>query len=336
MNPSKQLPALTVVSQESLAKQIVAKNGIPRDVHVVVKNTPFNVVLNFGSSAKTPLDRIDFGRCTVGVDVHYDSENPNEGKKVNLLNTKPCEFKVHLNEKKVDEATLEIRMKVLTSQHEDMLFRLHISVSDELRKQIYRTTSSAIKVVSKPDQVRRINGEKLKKKPHTDVVYDSLERIEDRQRKQQEDFATMFQMLRAVAATQPPQSLSVSSSSTYDPVTTAENKIDEMSFESAFSLCLKKFHTIPTDERPTKVRKLVSICTVRDSRAISEFVDLISVEGLGRPPPPVDENAKLESTEPSSQFSFLTDFSLTASSDGIPPEFYQEMMGYALDPDQFY
>jgi hypothetical protein len=336
MNSNKQLPVLAVVSQESLAKQIVAKNGIPRDVHVVVKNTPFNIVLNFGNSVKTPLDRIDFGRCTVGVDVHYDSENPNEGKKVNLLNTKPCEFKVHLNEKKVDEATLEIRMKVLTSQHEDMLFRLHISVSDELRKQIYRTTSSAIKVVSKPDQVRRINGEKLKKKPHTDVVFDSLERIEERQRKQQEDFAAMFQMLRSVAPQAP---LSVSSSSTFDPSVAAsvvDSKIEDMSFEGAFSLCLKKFHSLPTEERPTKVRKLVSVCTVRDSRAISEFVDLISVEGLGRPPPPVDENAKLESNEAPAQFSFLTDFSLTASSDGIPPEFYQEMMGYALDPDQFY
>jgi hypothetical protein len=199
----QRLPQLVINQQESLAKLLLTtKNGVPRDVHVVVKNTPFNVMLGIANNyPRNSPERIDLSRSTINVDVHYDSDDPREGKQVNLLTSKPCEYKVHLSDKRFDEATLEVRMKVLTSQHEDMLFRLHISVSDENSQRVLRATTAAIKVVSKPDQVRRINGEKGKKRTHADTVNESLERIEKRQKQQQ---ALLLRLLKNNPAPQAP------------------------------------------------------------------------------------------------------------------------------------
>jgi len=336
-------PELVVTAQDSLAKQIVAKNGIPRDVHVVVKNTPFNVHLAFGANyAKNLNERIDFSRCTVSVDVHYDSDVPVEGKKVSLLTSKPCEYRVHLSEKKVDEAILEVRMKVLTSQHEDMLFRLHILVTDEVRKQNYQTTSAAIKVVSKPDQVRRINGEKAKKRTHSDVLGETLERIEQRQQHQHD---ILVKLLSGSNQANPVISFSESENKT------KEQKSEDVSFEDAFTLCLKKFSMVPHEERPTKIRKLIAASSTRDSLQISEFLDLMSVEGLGRsllsgesvsvkqepesefiPQPSTFADYPLSSSVPLS--SSLSD-SLTTSEGPLGGQFYQEMMQYALGPEFF-
>jgi len=330
MSKEQGKPELFVISQESLAKQVQAKNGIPRDVHMVVKNTPFNIALAFGNYPRTPQEKIDFGRCSIGVDVYYDSENPNEGKRVNLLTSKPCEYRIHLSDKKIDEAILEVRLKVLTSQHEDMLFRLQVTVTDDVRKQTFITTSSAIKVVSKPDQVRRMNGEKPKKRPQSDAVSDTLERIEERQKQQQALLQNIFRTAEIFQQHQPPPPQQQQQQILVE-LPQIEHKNEEMSFEHSFTYCLKKFSEIPQDERPSKIRKMVSGSTNRDARNISEFVDLITTESYIK-----TSDVKTEpETVHLSQSSEYNSLSLSSSENSITHEFYQEMMNYALDPSFF-
>jgi hypothetical protein len=355
-------PELVVTGQDSLAKLVVAKNGIPRDVHVVVKNTPFNVHLAFVSNyAKSLNERIDFSRCTVSVDVHYDSDVPMEGKKVSLLTSKPCEYRVHLSDKKIDETILEVRMKVLTSQHEDMLFRLHITVADEVHKQNYLTASAAIKVVSKPDQVRRINGEKGKKRTHSDVLGEVLERIEQRQQQQHDILMKLLVGSGSSAPSQPSVPLtpapcpdfseSLDLSIPEGESKPKEQKSEDISFEESFNVCLKKFSMVPHEEKPAKIRKLIGASSTRDSLQISEFLDMVAVEGFGRQlvsgePHSVKQEPVAEyAPQPSSFADFplstsvplsssLCD-SLTTSEGPLGGQFYQEMMQYALGPEFF-
>ena len=54
---------------------------------------------------------------------------------------------------------------------------------------------------------------------------------------------------------------------------------EDLSFEAAFSLCMKKYAALPQNERPAKMRKVVSTSTSRDARSIAEFSEALKVEG---------------------------------------------------------
>jgi len=98
---------------------------------------------------------------------------------------KPLEWKTRPNDEG-DQLTVELRIKVLTSQLEDMFFRVKVKIVDPRTRKEYPHLSALthpIRVVSKPDQVRK--KVKKRKRAPTDSLMDTMHRLESHQREQQ-------------------------------------------------------------------------------------------------------------------------------------------------------
>jgi hypothetical protein len=91
----------------------------------------------------------------------YDST---ELKPIPYLQKLPLEFCVHRSPTSNTEITLEFRLKVLSSQFENSLFLIKITATNKETQQTASTLSAAIRVVSKPEQIRR-KKENLQKAP---------------------------------------------------------------------------------------------------------------------------------------------------------------------------
>jgi hypothetical protein len=142
---------LVILRQNSLSIEHIYKNGLQKKVHVVVKNHPFMIQVGLSSSTWEG-QKIDFNRYPVEARLLYDTEAL---KEVNFVKMKPLEFKAQVNERG-DQVAVELRPKVLTSQLEDMLFRVRLTAVDSITKQpipTWTVLSESIKVVSKPEQV---------------------------------------------------------------------------------------------------------------------------------------------------------------------------------------
>lgn len=120
---------LVLLRQNSLSIEQVYKNGISKKVHVVVKNHPFLIQVGLVSSVWEG-QKLDLNRYTMDARLVYDNDSL---KEVGFVKLKPIEFKAHVSDRG-DQATIEIRPKVLTSQLEDMLFRVMILALDQTTK----------------------------------------------------------------------------------------------------------------------------------------------------------------------------------------------------------
>eukprot|EP01112_Ceratiomyxa_fruticulosa_P015965 TRINITY_DN4784_c0_g1_i1.p1 TRINITY_DN4784_c0_g1~~TRINITY_DN4784_c0_g1_i1.p1 ORF type:complete len:479 (+),score=109.69 TRINITY_DN4784_c0_g1_i1:534-1970(+) len=168
---------LAITQQTCLVEEKFSKNGIQKNVHVVVKNNPFLLTLQL-------LDKsITFHQLSTEVQLVYDCQSL---KEVDFVKLKPLEVKTRPNEEG-DQLTVELRIKVLTSQLEDMFFRVKVKLVDpRTRKEYpqYIAVTDPIRVVSKPDQVRK--KVKKRKRAPTDSLMDTLQRLEQQQREQQQ------------------------------------------------------------------------------------------------------------------------------------------------------
>ncbi|KAF2075675.1 hypothetical protein CYY_002988 [Polysphondylium violaceum] len=167
---------ISITQQTCLVEEKFSKNGVQKNVHVVVKNNPFILTLTLLDSS------LNFHQLTPEVQLVYDSESL---KEVDSATVKPLEYKTRANEEG-DQLTVELRIKVLSSQLEDMLFRAKVKIVDpRTRKEMsgLSVITHPIRVVSKPDQVKK-KAKKRKRAP-TDSLMDTLNRIEHQQREQQ-------------------------------------------------------------------------------------------------------------------------------------------------------
>ncbi|EGC29651.1 hypothetical protein DICPUDRAFT_42559, partial [Dictyostelium purpureum] len=141
---------LELVSQTSPFEEKVTLNGLQKNIRVVIKNSPFNIQL------KLKKPDIDLNCVAFDSTLLYDCDG-NEEKEVDFVKVKPVEHKATPNESG-DSVNIELRIKVLTSQHEDMFFRVKIEGQDPITKEpiggLYALTTS-IKVISKPEQLKK-------------------------------------------------------------------------------------------------------------------------------------------------------------------------------------
>jgi len=151
-------PSLLLLKQTSLAEDTVTKNGVQKNVHVVVKNSPFCVTFGFNpsssssSSSALPDGVVNLHKYNLEVKLLYDSD---AAKEVDFVKDKPFQNKSTINQSG-NKITLEVRIKVLTSQLEDMLFRVAVFVYDsESNDLIFTVHSDPVKVISKSDQVKK-------------------------------------------------------------------------------------------------------------------------------------------------------------------------------------
>jgi len=97
------------------------------------------------------------------VVLYYDSEPL---KEVDFVKLKPFQFKPTINQNG-SKITLEVRIKVLTSQLEDMLFRVGVVVNDSTNSKVLTSAmSEPVKVISKSDQVKKKKVSKKKRTAH--------------------------------------------------------------------------------------------------------------------------------------------------------------------------
>ena len=112
---------------------------------------------------------------------------------------KPLEYKTRISESGTG-ATVECRLKVLTSQLEDMLFRIKFTLLDADNNELSPllvARSEPIKVISKPEQPRK-QKTRTKKRTLNDMLLDTLSRIEKMQQIQQERLQQITQTVSDV------------------------------------------------------------------------------------------------------------------------------------------
>jgi hypothetical protein len=112
------------------------------DVHVVVKNSPFQLICRMRGVS------VDLHKFSHDLKLMYDME---EEKEVSWVKQKPVEYKMVVSEDGAQISLEAIKIKVLSSHHEDNMFRLRLSVWDPANEAaVYMVASNPIKVISKP------------------------------------------------------------------------------------------------------------------------------------------------------------------------------------------
>jgi hypothetical protein len=257
---------MIVVKQGSLHQDKTSKNGVTKNMHMVVKNTPFTITV--GSSD----GKFDFSAAKMEASLLYDSE---DRKPVPFLQKLPLEYFTHINATG-DQVTIEFRIKVLTSQYEGSLFLLKISATND--KHTITTVSESIKVVSKPEQIRR-----LKQTTTTQVKSETLAPAKKRRRVSDEESvdtssSDVMEMLQAIRETQLrqmellQQNLSMReeqqicySSEEFSPLNLPDDSpmevldkpVPALSLEQAFQQLIAAYNATDVSERPTKIRRLI-------------------------------------------------------------------------------
>jgi hypothetical protein len=295
---------VTILKQTSPFEERVTRNGIQRDIHVVIKNSPFVVQMGVARNCEIDLNHIAFD-CS----LLYDTEGE---KGVDFVKLKPIEYKCVPNESG-DQVSVELRIKVLTSQHEDMFFKVKIQGQDPVTKTDVpnlKVITAPIKVISKPEQLKKrqpaplpipnmsnanvtplaipLNASTVttvtptntnKKRTVNDLVVEAVTRIE----KQQYEQSSILERIMQFVAVPKPESLNPNTSWEFlPPLSKMPRKdVDGDAFESCFAQLLKSFQAIDPNHRAEKVRRVARGLSLVENEALAEFVDMLMTEGLG-------------------------------------------------------
>jgi len=252
-------PCLVILEHTSQAEEKYVRNGEQKNVHVVVKNTPFFIRVGFSQAVPGNLD---FNNITLEAQLMYDCDGD---RFVDFVRNKPIEYKGTINES-ADMMTLEIRLKKLSSHLEDMFFKIRIKGIDALSKEPIPSLSISthpIKVVSKPEQVARIKEgqtgkapapKRAKKRSLNELMYETMQKIEKQQIEQQ----TLLQQICTTQVTTPEAK---------------KPKLEETSLESALRQLLSAYQNTDHSQRPMKIRKLIRNATTRNVDTLSELTN---------------------------------------------------------------
>jgi hypothetical protein len=259
---------LTILRQTCLAEENYTVNGVVKNVHVVIKNQPFNVELALNGNL-SPSEKITFHHISIEANLLYDTPD-NSQKEVGFIKVKPLEYSGHPDEKDDKKFKLEVFIKILSSQHEDSLFKVLLRVVDiKSRKPIsgLETVTKELLVISKPEVLRKKNEPRAKKRTRDDILLDALTRIETRLDSQQQTIEKLCTERPVLTLKQEPAQV---------------HQYPESS-ESSTLQFMNSFSPLDSDERPEKVRRILRQFSARDSARLFEIIDLFMAEGQHRP-----------------------------------------------------
>jgi len=119
--------AFSISRQDSLAVQKFSKNHVQKSVHCVAKNIPF--ALQVSSST------IDLSNkaTKLSAKLYYDADDDEDFKMVDYVKQEPMSYRIFQDSS--DISTLEFRLFVLSSQHEDSNFRIKSSFEGQSSEQ---------------------------------------------------------------------------------------------------------------------------------------------------------------------------------------------------------
>jgi len=294
-------PSLFIKTQNSLCEEQV--NGQDSSVHVVVKNSPFviSLALQYDPTFPNSLASIskyltnnqpDLGKMTFDCRLIYDAEG--EEKEVDYVTNRPYLFKVNAVNGGT-QADVELRLKVLSSQHEDLFFRVKFVALDPLTKcelgPSLTALSAPIKVISKPEQLKKRRP--TKKRTMNLLLIETLNRIEQAQKLQQQ-LLDQLQLSEEVDHMQAEAGFSNSVRlSLVSPQQNGNNSRTTISlgnntsgarklgFEEAVEKVLREYGAIVESERPKKIRKVLQ-SVEGQQETLSELNDMFVSEGLNQ------------------------------------------------------
>eukprot|EP01116_Phalansterium_solitarium_P017954 TRINITY_DN4578_c1_g1_i1.p2 TRINITY_DN4578_c1_g1~~TRINITY_DN4578_c1_g1_i1.p2 ORF type:complete len:341 (+),score=84.93 TRINITY_DN4578_c1_g1_i1:94-1116(+) len=261
---------LSLLDMQSHSEEKLAKNGIVKDIHVVVKGSPFHVLLGGGGSGGRS---INFAKLAFDASLVYDCEG---NKTVDFVKAAPLESK-YSPSGSGDKVEFEFRIKVLTSQHEDMLFRIRVQALDPVTHALIpglALMTPSIKVISKPEQIKKkptqppANKKRAISAVVADPMMDSLGRLEARQEETNRILERILVEKSRATLVKP-------------EVVAPLAPLAE--FEQSFARMARAFLTVPPEERASAIRRLAS-ASGSDASALTEMIDMFSVEGLRREP----------------------------------------------------
>jgi len=282
-------PQIFLIGQKTHCEEIISKNGIQKTVHTVVKNSPFHFTLGITGSG-------DFNRIAFDAFLVYDEGN----KEVDYVKVKPIDFKANPLEDG-SQLECEARIKVLTSHHEDLLFKLRIQgFSPSTKEEISGTMiyTFPIKVISKPEQLKK--RPPSKKRTLTDMLVETITRIEKKQEEQQALIERVLNQQLVSSVSNPPPAPAVVDQSSkkfkhdmfWEALTDNDSKNskenskekekdkDALDFEHAFVGMLKSYTGMTQEEKPETIRKIIRNSSSRETERLSELLDLFWTEGL--------------------------------------------------------
>ena len=144
---------LTLIKQEDYTNEKLCIGGVVTTVHNIVKNSPFQLtfLINEQAVARESNFSID---CKLFYDtVPY--------KPVDYLSVKPLDFKI-VSSRSPTTLVIEAKVKVLTSQREDILFRVGVQIADAMNNPITECAfSDPVRVVSKTEQTKKSQSDKM-------------------------------------------------------------------------------------------------------------------------------------------------------------------------------
>jgi hypothetical protein len=117
------------------------------DLHLVAKNVAFSCHL---------VAQFDMNQIPPTAKLVYDwDDDATEEKEVEQLKTPPLEIITHVD-RSGRKANVEVKISVLSSQHERACFRIKFTAIDPATGQSLTDFSQPIKVIAKRNQIRKM------------------------------------------------------------------------------------------------------------------------------------------------------------------------------------
>jgi len=269
-----QEPQLYVTPHGQMTEEQFSKNGgNNKKVYVVVKNIgfSFDIQANF-----------DLTKAGLIAKLLYDFDNEKEKLEVGYVKTEPFEYKVNMLDNG-SKASVEVKIKVLTSQHEDMLFRIKIAGTDPITHRVVECFTQPIKVISKLAPPKSKQGKEqlsppTKKRTSNDQISNLLQRLEQQQMDQMKVIQLLFSRLFGEVITSQQMNLQTLSTLVSQNSTSldVDGENDPEEFEVSFWKLAQSLSDLSSDAKVTKVEEMLKRLPPDHAEKIYEFLDLFS------------------------------------------------------------
>merc|ERR1712137_50415 len=168
--------SLKFSKQTSLSVDRFSDNGVGKNLHYVIKNAEFSIVMELPQS----LEDCSFDGLILESHLLYDCAP--EPKEVLQLKQQPFKYKGTVDPDDSRRCIVQASISILSSQHEDMNFVLKFVANDRNDGEpVVVGFSEPVQVISKPDVLRKKREPKKKKRTWNDRITETLERLEAKQ-----------------------------------------------------------------------------------------------------------------------------------------------------------
>jgi len=223
---------------------------------------------------------VNFNHIAFSCELFYDAEDM---KQVDYIKDKPFQFKAKPNERG-DQVQLELRLKVLTSQHEDMFFIVSIQGFDPHTKALIpelHANSHPIRVISKPEQLRK--KDLTHKKTVNETIIDIITKIEQTQSEHTKVLGNIFSRVKGetvlpIKFAAPPVAVTARPAQAEVPTKKRGAPAPSLEFETHFSAMLKAYQSLPEEQRGAKARKLATDLSAAETSAMQQLIDQLDVQ----------------------------------------------------------